>query len=210
MTEIKMVKNWLARAHVVEAEHFQHCVMFRRRHYIWGAVLICSLSLASALTAIVERNEVPESIANILIFPRILLALFVPVAAALVTFLAYQARSERHHYAAARFSALKRRLFLVLSDAEAGAHKDTRKVLSEVCRDWDDLTLNTPALYRKNTEKEWKADIASLEAEFDRQLSPDVNISGNREHKIPVLPPMPPASARLSLPGEAECQPRAV
>jgi hypothetical protein len=103
MTEIEVSKHWLARTRVVEKEHFRCCVSFRRKHYIWGSLLISASALASALTVIVERSALAAivqhntphtpDIAETFFYPGLLLAFFVPVVAALVTFLRYQARS---------------------------------------------------------------------------------------------------------------------
>ena len=102
-------------------------------------------------------------------FFRILLAIFVPVFAALVSFLSYESWSTNHHHAAARFAALKRQLSIAIVRAEAGEESESaQKTLEDVCKQWNELTENMPALYKKK----WEKQIAQYEAELGLQSFP--------------------------------------
>lgn len=97
-------------------------------------------------------------------FFRNLLAIAVPVLAALITFLNFDARSAQHHHAGARFSALKRRLGLAIArrGTESTSPEITRATLEEACKEWNSLTESTPALY----QKDWKKFVARSEREL--------------------------------------------
>jgi hypothetical protein len=125
--------------------------------------MISLSALASALTGIAEgKDNVVWLTMGPGKFFRILLAIFVPVSAALVTFLSYESRSSNHHHAAARFAAIKRQLSIAIVRAEAGeGSQSAHKTLEEVCKQWNELTENMPALYKKK----WEKQIARYEAE---------------------------------------------
>ena len=77
---------------------------------MWGGLLIGSSALTTAITALVESEKYFLSLFSqewVIVF-RLLLALFVPICAATVTFLKYESRATRHHDAAAGFASLKR------------------------------------------------------------------------------------------------------
>lgn len=169
MSEIEMLKSWCARARAIEKEHFRACVRFRKMHYLWGGLLISLSALASALTGVAESGgDVTWLTVGIWRFFRILLAIFVPVLAALVTFLSYESRSTNHHHAAARFAALKRQLSIAIVHTEAGeGSQSAQKTLEDVCEQWNELTENMPALYKKK----WEKQIARYEAELGLRSS---------------------------------------
>jgi len=177
-SEVDLLKSWCARTRVVEKAHFRRCAAFRRNHYILGGVLIGASALTSALTALVEEgNSLFEEYALAIFLARLVLALFVPVCAALATFLSYEARSARHHDAAARFAALKRRMSRALVIAEIDRDtKHARDELEAVAQDWDRLTHDAPALYRKR----WESEISR----YERSLGLGDETSGDRSRPI--------------------------
>lgn len=166
MNDSEMLKSWFARTRAIEKAHFCACVRFRKRHYVWGGLLMGTAALASALTGMAESGGQEWLQEGFPKFVRILLAIFVPVIAAMVTFLNYQVRSKDHHHAAAKFAALKRVLSVEISRRETlGTEHKTEKTyttLQDVCKKWDELTENSPALYTN----EWEADVRQYEKEL--------------------------------------------
>ena len=170
MNYIEIMNSWLARTRAVEKAHFKASVRFRKWHYIWGGATIFSASLATTITALSESESNMDSFDSDWGFAvRVLLALFVPVFASLTTFLNFNVRSKEHHYAAAKFSSLKRELSIEISkhnhsvnDSANKLSDDPYQFLKKICGKWDNLTETSPALYRQD----WNKEIEAFEDHF--------------------------------------------
>ncbi|WP_298772336.1 SLATT domain-containing protein [uncultured Shewanella sp.] len=166
MNHIEVMNSWLARTRAVEKAHFKACVRFRKWHYIWGGATIFSASLATTITALSESESNMDWFDSSWGFAiRVLLALFVPVFASLTTFLNFNVRSKEHHYAAAKFSSLKRDLSIEISKHYHSANNvsdDPYQFLKKICRKWNHLTETSPALYKQD----WNREIEAFEEHF--------------------------------------------
>jgi hypothetical protein len=111
-----------------------------------GAITIVLSSLLGVLAHEPERD--PSSFLH---RTELLLSVVVPVLTALVAFLRFDERSAMHHGAAAKFAALKRKLQIHYTECiSKGCSADNLETLSEVCKIWNELTAQSPALYKSD------------------------------------------------------------
>lgn len=166
MNYIAIMKSWCSRTRAVEKAHFHASVRFRMWHYIWGGATIISASVATTITALSESELSMAWFDSGLGFTiRVMLALFVPVFASLTTFLNFNVRSKEHHHAAAKFSSLKRELSIEISRSDVaknGTSDESYKFLKKICEKWDNLTETSPAL----NKKDWNKEITEFEESF--------------------------------------------
>jgi hypothetical protein len=79
------------------------------------------------------------------------LAIVVPALTALVSFLRFDDRSNMHHHAAAKFASLKRQLqILLVGCIDNHDFAKAENVISRIRGEWDQLTLQSPALYKRD------------------------------------------------------------
>ena len=149
-----LVRAWCARTRAVEEAHFNRCVSFRSRHFRLGALTIVLSTLMSVLSHEEIRHHSPIGGGSTDVI-ALFLSVIVPVLTALVAFLRFDERSALHHNAAAKFAALKRRLqmhYIERFSGESAAANDLQ-VLSDVCKQWNELTIQAPALYKRDWSK---------------------------------------------------------
>ncbi|WP_062270125.1 SLATT domain-containing protein [Endozoicomonas arenosclerae] len=135
-----LLKRWWARTEAVEQAHFRACIKMRTWHYCLGGTLVVITTLESVLQNLVEADTKALIIA---------LGIVAPILAALVTFLDFSKRSQQHHDAAARFSALKRSLQIEAANFDEMEKEQLVQTLNTIKKDWDKLTLESPALYKR-------------------------------------------------------------
>ena len=145
----EVIRNWWARASAVEKAHFRRCAIFRTRHVILGCVAIAVTSLLGVSAQL--DNKIPILEGTTLTG---ILTVVAPVITGLVSFLRFDEKSNMHHNAAARFAAMKRKLQIM--NGETSIDFDSNKVkreLFQLCEKWDTLTIQAPALYRREAKK---------------------------------------------------------
>jgi hypothetical protein len=190
---IALTGAWCSRTRAVERAHFRRSVKFRSQHIILGSITIVLSSLLGVLT----HDPVRDS-ASSLYKIGLLLSVIVPVLTALVAFLRFDERSAMHQNSAAKFAALKRKLQMHYTERLSNGHGDdnVQTTLSEVCRLWDELTIQSPALYKSD----WP-EIASYD-KYLMSFRADAEASGhvppaNRGRQSPA--PSSPERGSLSL-----------
>ncbi len=169
-----LLKRWWARTEAVEHAHFRASIRFRRRHYVWGGSLVIVTAAQSVLQNIDgysnEWYVLGLSIAS-------------PILAALVTFLEYPKRSGEHHNAAARFSALKRELQIEAANFRSRNREELVQVLQDVKTQWDQLTRDSPAIYKNDWSEIGQLDkrIGETAEQFLSEQSESFSESPNNE-----------------------------
>jgi hypothetical protein len=159
--------RWEARTKAVERAHFERCRKFRQFHLWLGGAAVTASTLFSVLTTLdgtVDGSH-PDFKLMVEVFTGVL-AICSPVLTSLVSFLRFEERSNQHHNAAARFSALKRRLqvFLWFECTTACNRAEARTILHEVRKEWDALTLEAPALYKHDWSEIHDLDLENAAA----------------------------------------------
>jgi hypothetical protein len=158
-----LARRWYARARAVEEAHFRRCVIFQRWHIWLGAASVVATSLLGAIANLsAEDLKTSTEIFN---SAKALLSISAPVLASLVAFLKLQDKSNLHHNAAARFASIKRKMQMIISECYTGC--DPKKVTEQLDKtrlSWDELTLEAPALYKKDWSEiqKYDRDIDSL------------------------------------------------
>ncbi len=144
---VSLTGAWCSRTRAVEKAHFRRCVRFRTQHVVLGCVTIACSTLLGVLV-----NTDPNSSLHFIVEDiKPILTVVVPVLTALVSFLRFDERSAMHHVSAAKFASLKRKLQLEYTQCisrPGNCDPDICKTLVEVCRVWDELTNQSPALYK--------------------------------------------------------------
>lgn len=156
MSNWNLVKRWWARTETVEQAHFKASIKYRRRHYIFGGLLI-SVTTSASILQNTDYSWLPNG--NLLQ----VLGLISPLLAALVTFLEYPKRSSQHHDAAARFSELKRSLQMQAANYDESSPEKISETMNDIKCRWDQLTLDAPAL----NKTDW-SEIADMDVRVER------------------------------------------
>jgi hypothetical protein len=113
-------------------------------------LLGCATIVLSSLLGVLahEPTRDPSSYLHKI---ELFLSVIVPVLTALVAFLRFDERSAMHHNAAAKFAALKRKLQIHYTECiSKGCSADNLETLTEVCKVWNELTVQSPALYKSD------------------------------------------------------------
>jgi hypothetical protein len=147
-----VARHWYVRTSAVEKAHLTRCARFRARHVVLGCFSIACTALLGVLSNFNDHVQGPVlPLAHQYLTP--LLTVLAPVLTGLVSFLRFDEKSSMHHNAGARFASMKRRLDLVIAECSGfcDVHK-AQEELQKICEKWDGLTLQAPALYRKDAE----------------------------------------------------------
>ncbi|MEW5891524.1 MAG: SLATT domain-containing protein [Pseudomonadota bacterium] len=157
MTTKELLDYWQVGTRIFHMAHHRASAYYARMHKAVGMAVVILTTAAG--TTIISQLEAASTSGQIAVG---LLSLAATVLAALQTFLNLEGRAEQHRAAALRYGMLRRRIELVLAEAEIEATR-LAALMEDFRTDWDLADKEAPILPQRFYEKAKAIVARSLE-----------------------------------------------